>query len=474
MASSVSSLSTTTPTTSTSSSSTTTPSTSTTSSSAATFNGTSTYASEFQSEITREVEIASLPITQLQTDQATLNSQSTALGTLDADFTNLQTAIQGIDTAVSGSSFDASVSDPSALTATVSDGATEGNYTVQIDSVGAYATSLTSSTWNDAAGAAQTYQLMVGGQTYNITPSDNSASSVVSAINSQEGNLVQATLVNVGSSSSPDYRIALQDQLLEDNPVDLQLNGTSLQTQQTTGAPAQYEVNGSGVTVTSNTPTATISPGLTVDLQQNTTSPVNITVTRSSTDLANAIQSFTTAYNQAVTDVDAQRGQDAGPLQGTQIVFDLSNALDSIATYAGDGSLGGLSGVGLTLGSNGQFTFDESTLLSADLTSSSAVDSFLGSIANGGFLQNANNIVSNLETTSTGEIKTTESEYETESTQMQDQITTEQNQVALLQTNLTNQMTQADSLIASMQSQYSYYTSVFQQEQVDSQEISNA
>src|SRR5579864_4355642 len=138
------------------------------------FSGTSTYSSDFQSAITREVQIASLPIAQLQSDQTALTTQSTELGTLDAKFTALQTAMQSIDTAVSGSSFNTDVSDPTSLSANVSNGATEGNYSVQIDSIGAYATSLTSSTWVDTAGSPQTYTLAVGNNTYNITPADNS------------------------------------------------------------------------------------------------------------------------------------------------------------------------------------------------------------------------------------------------------------------------------------------------------------
>jgi flagellar hook-associated protein 2 len=450
--------------------------TSTTSiSSAPTFSGTSTYSSDFQSAITRDVQIASLPITQLQSDQTALTSQSTELGTLDAQFTSLQTAVQAIDTAVSGSSFNATISDANSLSANVSDGATEGNYSVQIDSIGAFATSLTSTTWADTSGSPQTYQLVIGNNTYSITPTDNSAASVVSAINSQEGNLVQATMVNVGSSSSPDYRIALQNQSLGDDPVDLQLNGTSLQTQQTQGALAQYEVNGSGLTVTSSSRTATISPGLTVDLLAQTSSPVNVTVTRSSTALANALSGFATAYNSAVDEVDAQRGQNAGPLQGQNIVFTLSQALGTIGTYTGDGSFGGLASLGLTLGSDGHFTFNEATLLGADLTNSSSVNTFLGSIeGDGGFLGSVNDTLTSLEDPNTGAIKTTESAYETESTQIQSQITSGQAQVALLQTNLTNQMSTADALIASMQSQYSYLTSVFQAEQTASQEISHA
>jgi flagellar hook-associated protein 2 len=437
------------------------------------FVGTSTYSTDFQNEITREVAIASLPVTQLQSDQTALTTQATELGTVDAKFTALQTAIASIDTAVSGSSFNAAIDNPTAIAANVSDGASEGNYSVQIDSIGAYATSLSTSNWMDTAGAAQTYQLVVGSNTYAIMPTDNSAASVANAINSQEGDQVQATVVNVGSGGTPDYRISLQNQSLGDSPVDLQLGGSSLQTPQTVGSLAEYEVNNSGLTVSSDSRTATISTGLTVNLLASTTSAANITVTRSSANLANALTGFTNAYNAAVNEVDAQRGQNAGPLQGQGIVFDLSQALGSIGTYSGDGSFGGLASLGLTLGSNGQFTFDQTALLGADLTNSSAVDSFLGSAAGGGFLQAASNTLTGLEDPATGAIKTTEAAFQTESTQIQSQITAGQAQVALLQSNLAAQMSAADSLIAAMQAQFTDLTNMFQAEQTDSLAISH-
>ena len=443
-------------------------------STSALFTGTSAFSSSLQNEITREVQIASLPITQLQSDQTDFTSQSTALGTVNTTFTALQTALQGIDQAVSGSSFTATVSDPTVLSANVSDGAAEGNYSVLVSNAGAYSTSLSSSTWVDTSGAAQTYQLLAGGQTYSITPTDNSAASVASAINSQAGESVQATVVNVGSSSTPDYRISLQSETLDDNPVDLQLNGGSLQTQQTQGQAAQYEVNGSGLTVSSNSPTVTISPGIAVDLIASSSTPDNITVERSSTTLANALSNFTTAYNAAVTEVDGQRGQNGGPLQGQSVVFDLSNALGSIGTYSsGSGAVSGLADLGLTLGANGQLTFDESTMLGADLTNSAAIDSYLGSIAGGGFLQSANNTLTALLDPTTGEVTGAQTSMTNEINQIGNQIATQQAQVTLLQTNLTNQMNSADALISSMEQQYSYLDSLFSATQTADQQISN-
>jgi flagellar hook-associated protein 2 len=438
------------------------------------FTGTSAFSSSLQSAITREVAIASLPITELTSDQTSLTSQNTELGTMNTLFTNLQTAVQGIDTAVSGSSFTPTVSDPTVLTASTSDGAAEGNYSVLVSNAGAYSTSLSASTWVDTSGAAQTYSLLAGGQTYSITPTDNSAASVASAINSQEGDNVQATVVNVGSSGTPDYRISLQSATLDGDPVDLQLNGASLQTQQTTGQAAQYEVNGSGLTVTSNTPSVTISPGLTVDLLSSSTTADNITVERSSTTLANALTNFTTAYNAAATEVTAQRGQNAGPLQGQSIVFDLSEALGSIGTYSsGGGAISGLTDLGFTLGTNGQLTFDESTLLGSDLTNSAAIDSYLGSIAGGGFLQNVNNTLTGLVDPTSGEVTNAQTSMTAEISQIGTQITTQQAQVTLLQTNLTNQMAAADALISTMEQTYSYVSDLFTSTQANETAIAS-
>ena len=388
------------------------------------FTGTSAFSSDFQSAITRAVQIASLPITQLTSDQTALTSRSTELGTLSSKFSTLQAAVQDIDTAVSGSSFDTDISDPSVVSANISDGAMEGNYSVKVDSVGAFATSLTSTSWVDTPGSPQTYQLMIGGVAHAVTASDNSAASVASAVDAQYGGQVQATVVNVGSSDSPDYRVALQNQSLGDSPVDLQLNGASLQTPQTTGSLAQYEVNGSGLVVSSTSRTATISNGVTINLLSASNSPVNITVTRSSTALANALSNFATPIIRSERS-GRQRGQNAGPLQGDSIVFELSQTLGSIGTYSDESQFGGLASLGLNLGSDGHITFNEGTMLSADLTNSSAVNAFLGSMSGGGFLQTVNNTLNGLLDPTSGDLTTSQKAMQQEISHIGDEITSQ-------------------------------------------------
>src|SRR5947209_1964898 len=186
------------------------------------FTGSSAYSKDFQNVISRAVAIANLPVTLLANQQTALNNQSTELNTLDTRFTALQTAIQGIQHALSGASFQAAISQPSAVSANLSDGATEGVYSIQVDSVGSYATSLTANTWDAGAAAPATYNLLIGDRQYSITPSDNSAATVAATINAQYGTLIHATAVDVGTSASHDYRVSLQSTTLGPTALDIQ------------------------------------------------------------------------------------------------------------------------------------------------------------------------------------------------------------------------------------------------------------
>jgi flagellar hook-associated protein 2 len=441
------------------------------------FTGTSAYSQDFQNIIERAVAIASLPITLLTNQQTTLTNQSNELSTLDTKFTALQTAIQGISDAMSGASYDTTVSDPSVVSASVSDGAAEGVYSIEVNNIGSYATSLSTNTWDSTAapaGTTSTYSLVVGGTTYSFSPADNSAATVASTINSQYGNLVNATAVNVGSASSPDYRISLQNTTLGATTLDIQdSSGASLQTQQQGGEEAEYEVNNSGVIVDSNTRNVSIATGLNLNLLATSSGPVDVTVTRSTSALSTALSTFADAYNAAATELDNQRGQSGGALQGQSIVNNLSQALSSISTYTSSDGVGSLSNLGLSLGTNGQITYDATALMAADFGNSAGVAAFLGSASGGGFLEAATNTMTGLEDPTTGLVKTSETNLQSEITSLGTTITDKQNTVADMQTQLTNQMAQADAAIASMEQQYSYLSSMFSAMQTADQMYAN-
>jgi flagellar capping protein FliD len=426
------------------------------------FNGNSRYSSDFQAVIDRATAIASLPITQLNNDKSALNDQSTALTGLDSKFSALQAAVGKIGDALGGASFDASVSDPSKVSVTLGDGAVEGNYSIEVLDPGAYATSMTASSWVNPGGPPDNYKLSLNGVQYSVNTNDNSAGSVAAAINSQYGDKVRAIVLNVGTSDSPDYRISLQATTLGDLQPDLLDGSTSLQTQQTTGSQAHYIVNGSGTDVYSSSRTVTIATGVTVNLQAASASPVNITLTRSTSALSDALSAFATAYNAAVDEVDKQHGTSSGALAGQSLVNDLSNVLSGISTYSSSSSgFGGLSALGLDLDKTGHLSFNSFTLLASDLTNSAGITAFLGSATGGGFLKLATDSLNGVEQPGIGLLPAAESAIQEQSTRIDQNIADQQAIVDRMTAQMQTQMAAADALIASMEQQYEYLSGLF-------------
>jgi flagellar hook-associated protein 2 len=434
------------------------------------FTGSSQFSQDLQSVVKRAVDMASLPITQMKNDVTSLQNQSTALTGLDSKFAALQTAVQQIQDAMGGAAFQATVSDPTTLGVTLGDGAMEGVYAVQVVSAGSYGTSMTSNAWN--ADGSHAYQLTLDGGTtqYNITPADNSITSVAAAINGQYSDKVRAIVVNVGSSSAPAYRISLQAVQLGTGTPDILDNSASLQTG-TAGSQAEYIVNGVTPSVHSTSRAVSIAQGVTVNLLAASTGAVNITVTRSTSTLSDALSAFASAYNAAADEVDKQHGINAGALAGQTIVNDLSQTLSNIVTYSAPGSpIGGLASLGLALDQTGHITFSPFTLMAADMGNSSAVASFIGSPTSGGFLQAAIDALDDLLDPVTGSVITAQSDTQSQISDTNNRINAKQDQVDQLQQQLLEQMSAADALIASMEQQYGYITGMFQAMQIADQQ----
>ncbi|MGD0500134.1 MAG: flagellar filament capping protein FliD [Bryobacteraceae bacterium] len=436
--------------------------------SSALFTGSSQFSTDLQNVITRAITIASLPITQLNSEVTSLQNQSTALSGLDTKFAALQASIQQIADAAGSGSLNATVSDTSVVSATLGSGAVEGQYSIEVQDAGSYASSLTASAWTGTADDASqhSYQLVVGGNTYNLAPADSSAASVAAAINSAAGGQVRAAVVNVGSSDAPDYRIALQATALGQRKLDILDGGTSLQTPQTEdtqGSLASYVVDNSGVTATSDSRTIQIADGLTVNLLSGDPgNPVTIDVTRSGAALSNALSGFAAAYNAAASALDAQRGQSSGALSGESVVYDLSQTLSSLATYSGaDSQFGGLAALGLNLDETGQMTFDATAFSAMSAANPAGVQAFLGTADGRGFLQAATDAMTGVEDPTNGTLKTAEAAVTSQTDSVNQQISDKQDQVNQLQQNLTDQMAAADAAISSMEQQYNYLSGLF-------------
>ena len=432
------------------------------------FTGSSTFASDFQNVITRAVSIASMPLNQYQNEKTTMTAQSDALTGLDNTFTALQTAIQNLGTATGPASYTSSSSDPTSVQANVSTGALAATYTVNVVSLGSATSTLSNATltavsdpYSTSISTSTNYSLTVNGTSFSIQPTDGSLVSLAQAINNSSAN-VQASLVNVGSSSSPNYRLAIQSSKLGADTIQLNDGTSDLLDTLSTGAQATYQVNGLSTLINSDSRTITLAPGISANLLQTTgTEPVTIDVARSSTSVQSSLTAFVSAYNSAVDAIAAQHGTAGGALSGQSVLNSLSGILRQVTQYNSESGSGiqSLYDMGFSLDDQGHLSLNASQFDSAD---PSAVMNFLGSTSTSGFLKTANDAMNLAEDPTTGAVKTSIQSIVTEMQQQDDLIANTQTQIDDLQTNLQQQMAAADASIAALQQQASFMTSLFQ------------
>jgi flagellar hook-associated protein 2 len=433
-----------------------------------TFTGQSTFSTSFQQVLQRAVSIASLPMQQLENDVSTLQSQQSDLNTMQSNFSSLLNAVQEISTATTGS-VSASSSDTSVVTAAAESTTLPGTYSIQVSDVGSSTTTISSagtppvtdpSTGNISS--STNYTLTVNGTTTTISPTSDTLNSLADAINNANAG-VSATIVNLGSNSSPDYRLSLTSTELGPDTIQLNDGTTDLLSTVQTGDDAQYTVNGNSTVLSSNSDQITLAPGLTATLiSADPGQNVNITVAASEGDLSSALSGFVTAYNTAASGVTTETGQNGGALAGQSLVYEMQAALSQITQYtATSGSVQSLSDLGLTLSDSGTLSFDSSAF---DSQTASGIQQFLGGLTSGGFLQAANNALSNIAGPTTGMLVTQFASVGTEVTNDQSEISEDQNRVNIIQTNLSAQLSAADAAIAVLQEQNTYYTNLFQTE----------
>jgi flagellar hook-associated protein 2 len=439
----------------------------------ASFSGVSKFATSLQQVLTRAVGIASLPLNTLQASLATSQNQQSAVNSLGSTFSALQQSVTSLQTAVNSTLLQSSVSDASVVSANVAAGALAGTYSIEVDNLGSYSTALSaagatavSDPTAQGISSSASFTLTVGAQSTTITPASASLQDLVSAINSQAAGQVQATVVNVGSTSSPDYRLSLQASSLGSDAIDLQDNSaTSVISTSTAGVLASYKLNESSTPITSDSRKVTLSPGLTATLVGQSVSGQSavITVADNATGLASAFQSFANSYNNAVTTLAQHQGQTGSAIAGDSLIQSLSGVLSQLGNYSSGSATTALANYGITLDQSGQLSVDTKAFSTAANADFPTLLSTLGGAATGGFLKTATDLLKGVEDATTGLIPT-------ESTQLTNQITTQQAQIAqeqarvnTLQTNLTAEISKADSTIASLESQVSYVTGLFAQ-----------
>jgi flagellar hook-associated protein 2 len=434
------------------------------------FTGVSKYASSLQSVLSRAVAIASLPLDSLNAGLNSLSARQSALQGLDTTFLTLQQSIGALQNTVKSGLLNSSISDAGVVSATLQQGALPGSYSIEVLDLGSYSTALSNSgTTRVTDIAAQglsadaTLTLHTGAVTTTISPATSSLGDLVEAINTQASDQVQATLVNVGSGSSPDYRLSLRAVNLGSDSIDLTDSTGSLVASASSGSAASYKVGGVPTPISSSTRTITLAPGITVNLLGKSASgnATTVNVLNSPAALTSALNSFATSYNAAVQAVSNQHGASGGALQGDSLLQSLSGILHQLGTYSNGGPATALANYGVTLDQSGRLSVNGTALIAAASSDFHGLLAILGSSNSGGFLKTATDLLGRVEDPVSGSITGAETSVAKSITAQQKRIADEQAVINGIQTSLTAQIARADASIASLQSQLSYVTGLF-------------
>jgi flagellar hook-associated protein 2 len=435
-----------------------------------TFNGQSTYSADFQQIIDRAVQTQSIPLAQMTDQQNTDQTALTTLQYLVTDVQQLQSAISALATSVTSSALTPTISNSSAVSVALDSSATAASYQLEIDSLGSATQTISTGSPKVVSDPASqdlsttsSYTLTVNGAVNTITPQSNTLSGLVSAINDNSTLGVTASVVNVGSSSAPDYRLALQANQLGNVSISLSDGTENLMQTLSTGSPALYKVDGLNQQISSNSDTVQLAPGVTATLLGTTPagSPATISVGASTTNAQTALQQFATAYNNVVAAFATQHGQTDGALSGSSILLVAQQALESINGYkTQSGSIGYLSAVGLDLNTQGQLTFNQSEFQSSVGSNFTALSNFVGDTQSG-FIEAANNAIANLIDPSYGGLIVQENAVNKDLATLSSKITDQTNQINLFQQNLAKQLSASDALISVLQSQNTFFQGLF-------------
>ncbi len=445
------------------------------------FLGNSAYSNDFAQVIERTLAIAELPILQVEQQKAKLSSQSSAISDLQGKFESLRLALKDLASGVDSANLEATFSSTGIATATLGSAASAGSFSLEVSDLGSYTSYLSGLGVGDPTtaglGTETTKTLIVDGVETTITLSANTLDALAKAIN-ESGTGITANVINVSSTSTPNFKLVLQGNKLGSQTIELKdgdvlgadlLNGSAL----SVGSNAQYKVN--GVAVSAESRNVTLAPDVSVTLTATTNSsgPVSLVVKRSATRVIEALRSVAARYNEASAKLDEHRGQGGGSLKGQSAIGTLSGVLRSLTQYTGgSGTFRNFTDLGLTFNDQGQLSLDSNSLAGISDTKLDELIAFLGSESGNGFVGAALHSVAVATDSESGILASEKKSYTSQIKSDETQLAQMRDRLDLMETNLRERFAAMDSAIAALQQQASYFNSLFESMRIAQQTYS--
>lgn len=340
-----------------------------------------------------------------QTKVTQKEDENTALEELKSKFQNLQNKSK-LFTTLSGGGLNklASSSTESVATAVASNGALNGSYAINVSSLAKNATFSWDnefSTTGATIGADGNISLSIGTgasqSTVNIAvTSSTTIAQFVDSFNAATSK-AQASIVNVGTSASPKYRvfIASTKQGTTEGSITVNSDVGNLNTRTLSQATdAQFTVNGiSGSITRSSNRITDVIPGLNLDLQSSGSTTVSVSDDIDTTE--SRIQDFVDSYNAIVNYVKEKNtvSRDESSTDTTNVFEALASTriddnslqlvrnLISSSNFSTGSTVKILADIGITTQRDGTLGFDTAKFRSAISSEPTSVDGVLKKFA---------------------------------------------------------------------------------------------
>jgi flagellar hook-associated protein 2 len=394
-----------------------------------------------------------------KTQLAALQAQDTVFTSLGSDLSTLTTSLQALtDFQGAFAEKQGSSSNTDLLSLTSADATSvAGSHTIVINSL-AQTSSEVSGAISDASDTLSG-SVTIQGQEFDIDSSDNTLSTLSAAINAADIG-VKASVITDSSGS----RLSLVSgtsgatgQLTVTSSLSGAVSGDiSFQVGQT-GQDASLTVDGVSVTSSSNTVSNAIS-GVTFQLLGSSVgNEIQVEITNDNTDIATAMNSFVTAYNAVIKDINTQEGNDSSgnpePLYGNPTLAMIQSQITgSLFAGAASGSVGNITQLGISMNNDGTLSLNADTFNSELTSNFSDVVGFLQN--SGSFGQTMATTLNNLGTQApNGAVYLAQQQNSAQEKALNTDISNEDAVLAAQKTQLTDELNTANEILQSIPSQ---------------------
>jgi flagellar hook-associated protein 2 len=347
---------------------------------------------DIQSIVSQLVALEKAPLTQLKSQATSLQTKLSTMGTIKSQVSALGDAAAKLSKNTGWDAVKATSSNPLAIGVTVKAGAPATSITMEVQNLAkAQSTASAAVTTGSAMGTgSMTIELgqwsgssFTAGSgtpvTIDIASGEDSLADIAAKINESDAG-VSATVLRDASgerllvrSKETGEENAFRITVADDDGQDTDAAGLSRlafsvgnangMSRSQSAENAQATINNVPITSASNTLSDTL-PGMTLQLSQETTAPVEIDVSNDTEAIRNNVKAFVDAYNTLNTTLaNAVRYDEttktAGPLQGDSTTVGLQNALRSMMRSASASTpYSRLSDVGIELKTGGKLEID--------------------------------------------------------------------------------------------------------------------